>query len=169
MAMCTGFASKRWMAIDSHPRGWLTGPIVGLPRDCLPRLEILLTANGLPADDCAEQLAAFHAIFDDGRLVAAGGLETAGEFALLRSVVVHPEYRRRGLAARMTEFLLQLAREQEIKAVYLLTETAADYFEQRGFNRVDRASAPAEISATRQFEALCPDSAICLMCDPGAG
>ena len=139
------------------------GPITSLPPDRLPQLEALLSASGLPADDCAEQAEIFYALIDDGQLVAAGGLEKAGEYALLRSLVVHPDYRARGLARVLCEFLLRRAREQKMTAVYLLTETATAYFENLGFKQVERLQVPVEIQRTRQFSLLCPDSAACLV------
>ncbi len=128
----------------------------------LPRLESLLQSQGLPADDCRQQLEHFVAVYDGERLIAAGGLEPAGQFGLLRSLAVVPDRRGHGLGRSLTDYLLRLARERELEAVYLLTETAGDYFPRLGFVPVERAGVPAAIAATRQFTSLCPDSAICL-------
>ena len=138
-------------------------PIAWLPVDCLDQLENLLKNNNLPVEDIGECGENFCGIFDGDRLVAAGGLEPAGNFGLLRSVVVQPQYRDRGLARAIVEFLLEQAQLQGREAVYLLTETAAGYFENLGFSRVGRAQVPAAIAQTRQFAAICPDSASCLM------
>ena len=145
------------------------GPITRLSTDRLHQLESLLVSNNLPADDCVDRADCFYGMFDNDRLVAAGGLETVGPYALLRSVVVHPQYRGRGVARVMSEFLLQQARSQNIAAVYLLTETAAAYFEKLGFSHVTRTQVPAEIANTRQFSSLCPDSASCLMTELSTG
>ena len=118
--------------------------------------------NGLPDDDCAEQAGSFVGVFDGPKLVAAGGLEAAGDCALLRSVVVDRAYRSRGLARRITLHLLERAAQENYRAVYLLTESAAQYFESLGFSRVERAGVPQAVAATRQFAALCPDSAVCM-------
>ena len=91
----------------------------------LPRLESLLTSQGLPADDCRQQLEHFVAVYDGARLIAAGGLEPAGDCALLRSLVVVPDRRGQGLGAGLTEYLLERGRARQFEAVYLLTETAA--------------------------------------------
>lgn len=157
MAMCTGFGSSRWMATDPTNS---TPPIVRLKAADLTRLETLLRDNRLPSDDCAAQLPAFHGIFDASRLVAAGGLEAAGEYALLRSVVVDKAYRGRGLAWALTDHLIAEARRRRLHALYLLTETAEEYFVRFGFARVNRETAPATIRKTRQFADLCPDSAV---------
>jgi N-acetylglutamate synthase-like GNAT family acetyltransferase len=141
------------------------GTIVWLQPEHLNQLEALLNCNGLPAEDCAEQGDIFCGIFDNDELIAAGGLEAAADYSLLRSIVVKPHYRGGGLARAITEFLLEQARSQGKTAVYLLTETAAEYFENLGFSPVARSQVPAAIASTRQFSSLCPDSASCLMTD----
>lgn len=141
------------------------GAIVWLPATRLNQLVTLLSNNGLPVDDVAAQADIFCGVFDGENLVAAGGLETAGNDCLLRSVVVKLPYRGQGLARAITEFLLQQARSQRRSAVYLLTETATQYFENLGFRQVVRTQLPDAILRTRQFSSLCPDSASCLMID----
>lgn len=142
-----------------------TGPIVRLRCEHLHQLEALLSSNGLPADDCAEQGDIFCGIFDADELIAGGGLEPAGDYSLLRSVVVKPSCRGRGLARVISEYLLEQARSQGRTSVYLLTESAENYFENLGFVRVARKKVPQAIAETRQFASLCPDSASCLMTD----
>lgn len=46
---------------------------------------------------------------------------------------------------------------------FLLAEGAAAFFAALGFREIERQSAPAEITATMQFEQLCPSSAICMV------
>ncbi len=148
--------------MGTEPGAAAPAEIVRLQAGDLPRLQRLLSDNSLPADDCAADGNEFYGIFDRHRLVAAGGLETAGNYRLLRSLVVASEYRGQGLGRRVYDFLLTRARDSGCIAVYLLTETAADYFTRLGFVAVARAAVPAEIAATRQFADLCPDSAVCL-------
>ncbi len=149
--------------METEPGRALPARIVELKACDLPALEKLLTDNGLPADDCAAAGNTFFGIFENRRLVAAGGLEAAGSDCLLRSLVVTPDFRGRGLARAITGHLLAEARGRQHAAVYLLTETAAAYFENSGFRKLPRAAVPAAIAATRQFAELCPDSAECLM------
>lgn len=138
------------------------GSIVRLRTGDLAQLENLLLGNNLPAEDCAEQAQNFYGIFDDNDLIAAGGLEPAANVALLRSVVVHEQYRSRGLGKSIIEYLIRLADFEGRESVYLLTETAADYFENLGFERIDRIDVPPAIADTRQFASLCPETASCL-------
>lgn len=138
------------------------GAIVELRADQLAPLQALLNANGLPAGDCAEQADIFCGIFEGDELVAAGGLEPAQQYALLRSVVVRESHRGRGLAQLITQHLLRRAEREQRAAVYLLTETATAYFAGLGFQPVERCAVPPAITRTRQFASLCPQSASCM-------
>ena len=128
----------------------------------LAQLESLLRANQLPADDCADQAHRFCAIYRGDQLIAAGAIEVAGQFGLLRSVVVREDCRGMGLARNITAHLLQQAREEGRLAIYLLTETAEAYFAALGFSLIPRSDAPPALTRTRQFSLLCPDSASCM-------
>ena len=48
------------------------------------------------------------------------------------------------------------------RTAWLLTITAADFFEKIAFRRRPRAEAPAAILATREAKSLCPVSAVLL-------
>jgi amino-acid N-acetyltransferase len=47
-----------------------------------------------------------------------------------------------------------------INWLYLLTETASEYFEAKGYERISREDAPAALSASSEFSHVCPVSAI---------
>ncbi len=51
------------------------------------------------------------------------------------------------------------AYDKKITTLYLLTETAVDYFLKLGFSISERIDAPKEIVRTRQFDELCPSTA----------
>ena len=96
----------------------------------------------------------------DTDILGAGGFERYGNYGLLRSVVVVPAWRGRGLARRLTEHTVQYARELGIGSLYLLTMDADGFFAALGFRRVSRDEAPEEIQACRQYREQCPDSAV---------
>ncbi|MEM7562370.1 MAG: arsenic resistance N-acetyltransferase ArsN2 [Pseudomonadota bacterium] len=141
----------------------MPGEISRLSADDLNQLENLLKINNLPTKDCAGQVHNYYALYEHQKLIAAGGLEPAGSYQLLRSLVVDPQRRGGGLGAQMTEFLIAKARDAGCPAIYLLTETARDYFLLFGFREIERAQVPDSIKETRQFSELCPDSAICMV------
>jgi amino-acid N-acetyltransferase len=75
---------------------------------------------------------------------------------------VAPSHRGTGLGIRLTENRIAWAREQHLEALYLLTTTAAPFFQRFGFGEVPRASAPAAVQVSREFASACPDSATCM-------
>jgi len=95
------------------------------------------------------------------------GLEACGEYALLRSTAVSPDWRGRGVGRRLVERAVARAESQGIRALYLLTTTAESYFPSFGFQVTTRDTVPAEVQATDEFRGACPASAT-VMCRPVA-
>lgn len=121
-----------------------------------------LVAEHLPTDDLAEDGRLFFRFEDNGVLLGFGGLELAGDHALLRSIVVPPLARGQGAGKRITEQLMRKAADLGIAEAYLLTISAAPFFEAAGFQRIERHAAPPEVLATKQASSLCPSSAALL-------
>ena len=78
-----------------------------------------------------------------GALGSSDVMVVHGEDGLLRSVAVDEDYRGQGLAASLVEAAMQRARRLNLRAVYLLTTGARDYFARRGFADCPRDDAPA--------------------------
>ena len=91
--------------------------------------------------------------------VGFGGLEIHGEDALLRSLVILPPVRSRGLGAAVVVQLENEAALHGCRAVWLLTEAASGFFDRLGYARCDRAVVPPKIRDTQQFATLCRASA----------
>jgi N-acetylglutamate synthase-like GNAT family acetyltransferase len=91
--------------------------------------------------------------------VGFGGLEIHGEDALLRSLLILPPLRGRGLGAAAVVEVEREAARLGCRAVWLLTESATDFFARLGYAKCDRAVVPPKIRETQQFAALCPASA----------
>lgn len=131
-----------------------------LRRPTLDEARSLLKRTGLTVADLdTALLECFLAIEDDGQVVAIAGAEVHDGVALLRSVATEPERRQQGRASEVVAAVEQLLREDGISDVYLLTESAVEYFLRRGYCEVSRDTAPVAIAATEQYRALCPDSA----------
>ena len=62
----------------------------------------------------------------------------------------------------MLALLLRRAFDEGGREAWLLTTTAAPFFERAGFKPMERTSAPASVLATRQAANLCPASAALL-------
>lgn len=126
----------------------------------LPAVQALLAAEGMPMGGVAEGIEHFRVLDDGGGIIAAAGIESHGRSALLRSVVVAPAHRGRGLARSLTECMARHARVLGHDALYLLTIDADSYFAGLGFTPIERSEAPAAIRACEQYREQCPDSAV---------
>ena len=69
-----------------------------------------------------------------------------------------------GLGRALYFNVRERARSRGVGALYLLTTTAADYFERLGFIRESRESAPVALRASAEFRGACPASATLLVC-----
>lgn len=123
-------------------------------------IDALLAAEGLPPVGIAEGIMHFQVLTDARGVVAVAGIEPCGSAALLRSVVVAPACRGRGLARRLTEQMVVRAEALGMDSLYLLTMDADGYFAELGFARVPREQAPKDIQRTRQYREQCPDTAV---------
>lgn len=122
----------------------------------------LLTAAGLPLDGLSDRLEHFLVAEEDGRIVAAAGVEVYGDSVLLRSVVVSPEHRGAGMGGRLSDASLVVAGKLGARHAYLLTDTAEAFFRRRGFEVIDRKDVPAAIRDSVEFAVACPASAIAM-------
>src|SRR5882757_6609540 len=88
----------------------------------------LLSSANLPVEDLPASLENFFvAVDDDNLIIGVAGLEIYGDYSLLRSMAVSPEYRNQGIATRLLATVEAVAALKKIKAVCLLTETASEY------------------------------------------
>jgi len=129
----------------------------------LDAIRKLLRACDLPQEDLSvDHLAHFLVCTDGAALRGVVGLEPTDEGALLRSLAVPPEERGKGIGTRLVEAIERRAAQADIDRVYLLTTTAAEYFEAHGYDRVDRTALPPSIQQTEEAARLCPDRAVCM-------
>lgn len=119
----------------------------------------LLEQFRLPATDLSTcpSLQLFG-VFDGTTLQGMVGLELYPPEALIRSLAVAPEAQGKGLGKLLVDFAERQAVANGIETLYLLTTTAASFFERLEYAKVQRDVAPAAIRTTAQFAGLCPAS-----------
>jgi len=119
----------------------------------------LLDRTGLPQEGIESLLATTVVAREAGQVVGCAAFEVYGTSALLRSVAVNLDYRRRRLGQQLVEERLQDARRRGIQNIYLLTETAQDYFTRFGFHPIDRAAVAPAIHTSVEWTSACPETA----------
>ncbi len=131
----------------------------------LPAIETLLIDSHLPTVGVKDALDGFLVAEVDRRIVGVVGMEHCGEYGLLRSTAVAPEWRGRHVAKQLVDRIIASAESQGVQALYLLTTTAEHYFPSFGFRVTSRETVPADVRATEEFRDACPASAT-VMCRP---
>ena len=126
----------------------------------LPAVEELLLASKLPVDGVRDHFTNFIVAEGNDGIEGAVGLEKYDSVALLRSAVVAPDHRGTGVGRQLVEQVLERAEEAGISELYLLTETAENYFPRFGFTRTTRAAVPEELKASFEFRGACCETAI---------
>lgn len=142
------------------PAGITIGQAQG---DEAPAIAALLREADLPDADFTPHLAHFLVARDErGAVVGAVGAEVHAPDALLRSLVVAPARRGTGLGDALVRQLEVEAANWGVERWWLLTTTAAEFFQARGFVAANRAGAPVAIRQTGQFSGGCCSAAVCL-------
>lgn len=123
-------------------------------------LRRLLTAAGLPAEGFPQDTPVVLAARDeDGGLLGGVALEIREDVALLRSAVVAPDARGRGLGGALVRAAMERAWGAGLRSVSLLTETAEGFFPRFGFRPARRQDLPPALWASAELQGACPDSA----------
>jgi amino-acid N-acetyltransferase len=125
-------------------------------------IRALLKKTELPFEDVEIGRQTFLVAAAAGRIVGTVGVEVYGTCGLLRSLAVDEKLRGCGLGSELTEEMAEMSRSLGICELYLLTMTAAPFFEKKGFERAERAKTPAALQGTTEFASLCPVSSVCM-------
>lgn len=125
----------------------------------LPAIFALLENSGLPTDGLSDHVATTIVARDGQRIVGSAALELYETTALLRSVAVEQAIRGHELGQHLTLAALDLAKALRISEVYLLTETAGDFFPRFGFHAIPRTEVAPAVQASLEWTTACPVTA----------
>lgn len=143
-------------------------PAVGpLDRSELPSVVALLRRAKLVGDGLDEHLDTVLVARWAGRIVGCVALEVYDDGALLRSLAVDESMRGEGLGLALTEAAIRLARDRAAGLLYLLTQTATEFFPRFGFRRIPRAAVPPGVKQSVEFTTVCPETAVVMELDLG--
>jgi len=123
----------------------------------------LLLQENLPIVDLNPLLENFFIAVEDNKLTGVIGMDRYGTDGLLRSAIVQKEYRNTGIAAALVARLFDEAAKQGVSTLYLITDTAAAYFEKKGFNKITKAEVAPAVLESKEFNGLCPASSIIMV------
>ena len=134
-------------------RGLLATPLAAWERD---GLKAALVKAGLPADDVGNAHLLFWRFETAADIPAGfGGIEILAGDALLRSVVTLPPLRGMGMGRAIVAALESEARLLKCRSIYLVTTSAADFFEHLGYTPCAGSDVPEAIRRSHHFARLC--------------
>jgi amino-acid N-acetyltransferase len=125
----------------------------------------LLESHRLPQAEVERHLDTALVAREGGRIAGCVVLEPYDTVGLLRSVAVAQSQRGLGVGIRLTEAAMALAQARGIKALYLLTETAAGFFPRFGFRPVSRDEVAPAVRQSIEFTRACPATALAMVKD----
>jgi UDP-N-acetylmuramate: L-alanyl-gamma-D-glutamyl-meso-diaminopimelate ligase len=118
----------------------------------MPAVRDLFARIGLPEPARDEQLGSFFVLRNEQGVVGTVALEVLGDDAILRALAVDPEFRGAGYGWMLADMAVNQARWRGVRRIYLLTETASDFFAAKfGFRVVDRSTLSKQVSASETF------------------
>jgi amino-acid N-acetyltransferase len=118
----------------------------------------LLNENNLPVADLDLGKVRITVATINHYIVGCIGIEEYNTDGLLRSFAVLKHYRDKGIGEKLFRNLLDYCSQTGINTLHLLTDTAEEYFGQKGFSFSHREQAPDSIKDTSEFTELCPST-----------
>jgi UDP-N-acetylmuramate: L-alanyl-gamma-D-glutamyl-meso-diaminopimelate ligase len=134
-------------------------------RDEMQEVRDILSSAGL-ADAAEDDMApSFLVLRNENGLAGCVALEVFGDDAVLRSLAVKPDARGVGYGWILADTAISMARHRGVRRIYLLTETASDFFAAKhGFRVVDSSTISEGVLASQSFHDR-PASAIAMRLD----
>lgn len=130
-------------------------------KEDLDQVKKLLEERALPTVGVDKNITKFL-VADHHAIIGTVGVLYDGEKALIRSFAVSAENEKRGIGLALVKELLTEIKSMGSKEVYLLTETAAEYFKRLGFYRINREEMPQLLLEESGLDQACPCSSQCM-------
>ena len=122
----------------------------------------LLKADKLCFNDINEDGVSLFVVEKNNVIVGYFGFEIFDLDALFRSLIVQPEHRGKGYGQEIWQLALESMVEAGVKDIYLLTNTAEDFFGKLDFEKYARNAVPEKIGGTAEFADFCSEDSICM-------
>lgn len=132
--------------------------IIPVPVEHFETAIAMLKQNNLPVEDITSGTQLFIAE-ENNEVLGTIGVEYDFNDALLRSLSVAENKRKKGLGLSLVNFLEDYVQKQGVENIYLLTTTAADFFSKLDYHVTARETLPVFIRQSSEFTSVCPSSA----------
>jgi len=121
-------------------------------REDMPAVRRLLSVTSLEEPARDDQQGGFFVLRNEDGTVGCVSLEVLGDDAILRALAVDSKFRGAGYGWMLADMAVGQARWRGVRRIYLLTETASDFFAAKfGFRVVDRSTLSRQVAASEAF------------------
>ncbi len=128
-------------------------PVVPARRSIMPAIRELLAGVHMPTEEAGDdQSGNFFYLRNEHGVAGVVALPVIGEDAILHSLAVASALRGAGYGWMLADVAVQCARQRGCRRIYLLTQTASDFFAAKlGFRVVDRSTVSPAVADTVTF------------------
>jgi len=121
-------------------------------REDMAAVRGMLAAAGLEEAARDDQQGSFFVLRNEDGVVGCVALEVLGDDAILRALAVDPRFRGAGYGWMLADTAVNHARWRGVRRIYLLTESASDFFAAKfGFRVVDRSTISKQVVGNEPF------------------
>ncbi len=120
----------------------------------------LLKLVNLPVEGVKEHFNDFFVVKKEKTIVGCVGMEIYENVGLLRSVAIHPSFQGKRIGQKMVIKMEAYSLEKRIQTIYLLTDTAENFFLKLGYKIIPREDTDQRIKQSIEFKTLCPSSPV---------
>jgi UDP-N-acetylmuramate: L-alanyl-gamma-D-glutamyl-meso-diaminopimelate ligase len=121
-------------------------------RSDLASVKQLLRSVELAEPSRDDQMSSFFTLRNEKGVSGCVALEVHGDDAILHSLAVDQEFRGAGYGWMLADMAVSQARWRGVRRIYLLTETASDFFAAKfGFRVVDRSTLSKAVAQSETF------------------
>ncbi|MHA2225816.1 MAG: arsenic resistance N-acetyltransferase ArsN2 [Candidatus Hodarchaeales archaeon] len=120
--------------------------------------EVELTVEGV-----SDHFPNFFVMKNGEQIIGCAGIEIYEDVGLLRSIAVHSSFQNEGLGHQLVGTIHDFSIEKGLKEIYLLTETAENFFMKLNYTVIPREKADPRVKQSIEFTSACPASAVCMM------
>jgi N-acetylglutamate synthase-like GNAT family acetyltransferase len=118
----------------------------------MPAVRELLAAANLTESAADADFDSYYVLRNERGVAGSVALDVLGEDAVLRALAVDPEARGAGYGWMLADMAVNQARWRGVKRIYLVTESASDFFAAKfGFRVVDRSTAGRKVASHETF------------------
>jgi UDP-N-acetylmuramate: L-alanyl-gamma-D-glutamyl-meso-diaminopimelate ligase len=121
-------------------------------REDMAAVRAMLAGIGLEETARDDQQGSFFVLRNEDGVVGCVALEVLGDDAILRALAVDLKHRGAGYGWMLADTAVNQARWRGVRRIYLLTESAGDFFAAKfGFRVVDRSTLSRQVAAAETF------------------